>query len=662
MKAKLVDEVEELRSALRRHEQLYYVLDQPEISDAEYDALMNRLRDIEAQHPELLTPDSPTQRVGGKPREGFVKVEHSAPMLSLDNALNEEELRAFDNRIRDALGSEPYRYVAELKLDGLSMATHYRQNRLIQAVTRGDGRVGEDVTENARTIRSLPLRTSAHPDHFEVRGETVMLRRAFERLNAEREDQGLSRFANPRNAAAGSLRVLDPSITASRRLEFYAYFLLVDGRPHFPSHWESLEAMSKMGFKVNAKRKLCKNIDELLLFCREWESKRDDLPYEIDGVVVKLDSVEQQARLGFTAKAPRWAIAYKYAARQAVTTVENIEVQVGRTGALTPVAHLAPVEVGGVTVSRATLHNEDEIARLGLQIGDAVVIERSGDVIPKVVRVHTQGSYRRRFQVPKHCPVCGGKVVREEGEAASRCININCPARLKESILHFASRGVMNIDGLGDVLVDQLVDRGLVTSVADIYDLTLEKLADLDRMGKKSATNVIRNIEKSKQNPLPRVIHALGIRFVGERTAVFLAEEFGDLDKIATAKVEDLQRAEEVGPRIAESIYQYFREPRNQDLLERLRSAGLQFEYKVRRRHGGPLSGLTFVLTGTLSMSREEARARIESAGGKVSGSVSKKTDYVVAGEDAGSKLDKARELGVEVIDEQKLLELLDRT
>jgi DNA ligase (NAD+) len=420
--------------------------------------------------------------------------------------------------------------------------------------------------------------------------------------------------------------------------------------------------MSKMGFKVNAKRKLCKNIDELLLFCREWESKRDDLPYEIDGVVVKLDSVEQQARLGFTAKAPRWAIAYKYAARQAVTTVENIEVQVGRTGALTPVAHLAPVEVGGVTVSRATLHNEDEIARLGLQIGDAVVIERSGDVIPKVVRVHTQGSYRRRFQVPKHCPVCGGKVVREEGEAASRCININCPARLKESILHFASRGVMNIDGLGDVLVDQLVDRGLVTSVADIYDLTLEKLADLDRMGKKSATNVIRNIEKSKQNPLPRVIHALGIRFVGERTAVFLAEEFGDLDKIATAKVEELQRAEEVGPRIAESIYQYFREPRNQDLLERLRSAGLQFEYKVRRRHGGPLSGLTFVLTGTLSMSREEARARIESAGGKVSGSVSKKTDYVVAGEDAGSKLDKARELGVEVIDEQKLLELLDRT
>jgi DNA ligase (NAD+) len=661
MKAKLIDEAEDLRNALRRHEHLYYVLDQPEISDAEYDALMNRLRDLESQHPELVTPDSPTHRVGGKPREGFVKVEHSAPMLSLDNALNEEELRAFDARVRDALAGETHRYVAELKLDGLSMATHYRDGRFVQAVTRGDGRVGEDVTENARTIRSLPLRTSSELDRFEVRGETVMLRHAFERLNVDREEQGLSRFANPRNAAAGSLRVLDPSITASRRLEYYSYYLFVDGRPRFPSHWESLEALSKMGFKVNSKRRLCRNIDELLAFCREWESKRDELPYDIDGVVVKLDSVEQQARLGFTAKAPRWAIAYKYAARQAVTTVDNIEVQVGRTGALTPVAHLAPVEVGGVTVSRATLHNEDEIARLGLQIGDSVVIERSGDVIPKVVRVHTQGSYRRPFRVPKQCPVCGGKVVREEGEAASRCINVSCPARLKESILHFASRGVMNIDGLGDVLVDQLVDRGLIRSVADIYDLNADRLADLDRMGRKSATNVIRNIEKSKLNPLPRVIHALGIRFVGERTAGFLAEQFGEMDKIAAATVDELQEAEEVGPKIAESIYQYFREPRNQDLLERLRSAGLQFEYKSRRRHAGPLSGLVFVLTGTLSISREEARQRIETAGGKVNSTVSRRTNYVVAGDDAGSKLDKAHELGVEVIDERKLLELLEK-
>lgn len=662
MKAKLVDEIEDLRNTLHRHEHLYYVLDQPEISDAEYDALMNRLRDLETQHPELLTTDSPSQRVGGKPREGFVKVEHSAPMLSLDNALNEPELRAFDARVREALSNESYRYVAELKLDGLSMAAHYRKNRLMQAVTRGDGRVGEDVTENARTIRSLPLRTSSPLDQFEVRGETVMLRRAFERLNAERDERGLSRFANPRNAAAGSLRVLDPSITASRRLESYAYFLLVDGQPHYPSHWESLNALSKMGFKVNPMRRLCNNIDELLAFCNEWEAKRDDLAYEIDGVVVKIDSVQQQKRLGFTAKAPRWAIAFKYAARQAVTSVENIEVQVGRTGALTPVAHLKPVEVGGVTVARATLHNEDEIARLGLQIGDAVVIERSGDVIPKVVRVHTQGSYRRRFQIPKHCPVCGGKVVREEGESASRCINANCAARLKESILHFASRGVMNIDGLGDVLVDQLVDRGMVTSVADIYDLTVEKLTDLDRMGKKSAANVIRNIEKSKQNPVPRVINALGIRFVGERTATFLAEEFGVLDKIIAAKSDELQKAEEVGPKVAESIYQFFREPRNQDLIERLRSAGLQFEYRTRRRHGGPLAGKTFVLTGTLvNLTREEARQQIEAAGGKVSGAVSKKTSFLVAGEDPGSKLDKARELGVEVIDEKKLIELLGR-
>jgi DNA ligase (NAD+) len=660
MKAKLIDEIEEIRKTLRRHEYLYYVLDRPEISDAEYDALMTRLRDMESQHPELLAPDSPTQRVGGKPREGFVKVEHSAPMLSLDNALNEEELRAFDARVREALGNAPYRYVAELKLDGLSMAVHYQDNVFVRAVTRGDGRVGEDVTENARTIRSLPLRVASSLDQFEVRGETVMLRRAFERLNAQRDERGLSRFANPRNAAAGSLRVLDPSVTASRQLEFYTYYMLAGGQRFHSSHWESLEDLAGMGFKVNGHRKLCKTFDELLAFCREWESKRDDLPYEIDGVVAKVDSTDQQNRLGYTAKAPRWAIAYKYAARQAVTTIENIEAQVGRTGALTPVAHLAPVEVGGVTVSRATLHNEDEIARLGLQVGDSVVIERSGDVIPKVVRVHTQGSYRRRYEIPKHCPVCGGKVVREEGEAASRCINTNCPARLKESILHFASRSVMNIDGLGDALVDQLVDSKMVASVADIYDLTVERLTELDRMGKKSAANVIRNIDNSRQNPLPRVVQGLGMRFVGERTALFLAEEFGDLEKIASAKPDELQKAEEVGPKVAESIYQFFREPRNQDLVERLRTAGLQFEYKVRRKRSGPLAGLTFVLTGSLNMSREEAKQRIELAGGKISSAVSKKTDYVVAGEDPGSKLAKARELGVEVIDENKLMDLLN--
>jgi DNA ligase (NAD+) len=635
------------------------VLDQPEVSDAEYDALMRELRDLETAHPDLLTPDSPTQRVGGKPREGFIKVAHSAPMLSLDNALDEGELRDFDRRVRELLRGAAFQYVTELKLDGLSMAAHYRDGQFVQAITRGDGVVGEDVTGNARTIRSLPLRVASHLPQFEVRGETVMNRRAFERLNAERDERGLSRFANPRNAAAGSLRVLEPSITASRRLDYFTYFLQVDGAPAYPRHWESLEELVRLGFKVNPHRQLCRDVDEVLRFCAEWEAKREQLPYEIDGVVVKVDSIAQQQQLGFTAKAPRWAIAYKYPARQALTTVENIEVQVGRTGALTPVARLKPVEVSGVTVSRATLHNEDEIERLGLEIGDTVVIERSGDVIPKVVRVQTQGSYRKPFAMPKTCPVCGGRIVREEGEAASRCININCPARLKESILHFAARGVMNIDGLGDVLVNQLVDSGMLRSVADIYSLTLDRLVSLERMAEKSAGNVIRNIEKSKECPLPRILTALGIRFVGERTAVFLAEAFGSLDRIAQAGVDELQRAEEVGPKVAESVYEFFHEPRNQELVERLRAAGLKFAYQSTRKKGGPLAGKTFVLTGTLpNLSREDATRLIEAAGGKVSGSVSRKTSYVVAGEDAGSKLDKARGLGVEVIDERRLLEL----
>jgi DNA ligase (NAD+) len=653
-------EIETLREDLRRHEHLYYVLDQPEISDSEYDALMRRLQDLESHHPALASPDSPTQRVGGKPREGFVKVRHSSAMLSLDNALNDDELRDFDRRVRELLGGVEFRYVTELKMDGLSMATHYRDGAFLQAVTRGDGQVGEDVTENARTIRSLPLRVKTKLAEFETRGETVMNRRAFERLNAERDERGLSRFANPRNAAAGSLRVLEPQITASRRLDYYTYFLLVDGRPALDSHWASLDELERLGFKVNRHRKLCNSLDDVLAFCSEWENRRDELPYEIDGVVIKVDSVAQQQQLGYTAKAPRWAIAYKYPARQAITTVEAIGVQVGRTGALTPVANLKPVAVGGVTVSRATLHNEDEIERLGLQIGDDVVIERSGDVIPKVVRVHAQGSYRRPFHMPAKCPVCGGKVVREEGEAASRCINTNCSARLKESILHFASRGVMNIDGVGEALVDQLVDRGMVESVADLYDLTVEKLMTLERMGQKSAGNIVRNIEKSRENPLPRVLTALGIRFVGERTAVFLAEAFGGLDAIAAAGLDDLQLAEEVGPKVAESVFQFFREPRNRQLVERLRAAGLQFAYQSTRPRGGPLKGMTFVLTGTLpNLSRDDAKRLIESAGGKVSSAVSKKTSYVVAGDEAGSKLSKAQELGVRVVTEEELLELI---
>ncbi len=653
-------EAENLRRAIRHHENQYYVLDQPEISDAEYDGLMRRLQAVEAEHPEIITPDSPTRRVGGKPREGFQKVPHSSPMLSLDNALDDAELRAFDARVREWLGGEPFRYVAELKMDGLSMAARYRDGLFTQAITRGDGTTGEDVTENARTIRSLPLHADRR-EPFEVRGEIVMNRRAFERLNADREERGLTRFANPRNAAAGSLRVLEPGITASRRLDFYTYFVFDDqGRTIFDSHWESLEWLSHHGFKVNPKRRLCEDIEQAVEFCREAEVQRDTLPYEIDGVVLKVDSIAQQRRLGFTAKAPRWAIAFKYAARQVETEVVDITVQVGRTGALTPVAHLAPKAVSGVTVSRATLHNEDEIARLGLQIGDTVVVERSGDVIPKVVRVKMQGTHRKLFRMPATCPVCGGRVVREEGEAASRCINVNCPARLKESIRHFSSRGVMNIDGLGDALIDQLVDAGLIRGVADLYDLTVEQLADLDRMGAKSASNVFKNIDRSRYLPMPRVITALGIRFVGERTAELLAEHFGTMKKIGTASIEELQEAQEVGPKVAESIYMFFREPQNQMLVERLKKAHLSFDYTVRQSKDGPLTGLTFVLTGTLPrMTREEAKYRIEAAGGKVAAGVSGKTSYVVAGEEAGSKLDKARKLGIRVIGEEELVAML---
>ncbi len=663
MKESLKKRAADLRKQLEHHEYLYYVLDQPEITDAEFDRLMRELRDLETAHPELRTPDSPTQRVGGQPREGFVKVPHSSPMLSLDNALNEQELREFDARVRTLLKSESYEYVAELKLDGLSMAAQYSDGRLKQALTRGDGRIGEEVTENARTIRSLPLRVTKQPlSHgpFEVRGEVVMQRRSFERLNEEREIAGLPRFANPRNAAAGALRALDPSVTAARQLHCFTYFLLRDGRPLLDSHWQSLETLAAAGFKVNAHRRKCSGLDQLLEFIHDWEGKRDTLPYETDGVVAKIDSVKQQEKLGWTAKAPRWAIAFKYPARQASTVLEGIEVQVGRTGTLTPVAHLRPVSLSGVTVSRATLHNEDEIARLGAEIGDTVLVERSGDVIPKIVRVVEQGPHRRRFRMPSSCPVCGGHVVRQEGEAASRCVNTNCPARLRESLLHWASRGVMDIDGMGDALVDQLLSRGLVHNIADLYHLTPEQLRELERMGKKSASKVIQNIDQSRSQPLARVLNGLGIPFVGERTAQILATHFGSLDEIAAASTDALQEANEIGPKVAASIKDFFAEERNRELIERLRAAGLRFTAPKQTKKQGPLTGQTFVLTGTLPvLKREEAKERIEAAGGKVAGSVSSKTSYVVAGEDAGSKLDKARELNVPVLDEADLLRML---
>lgn len=648
-----------LEQEIRRHEHQYYVLDQPEVSDSEYDRLIRELRALEEQHPGFASPDSPTGRVGGQPRQGFRKAPHSRQMLSLDNALDEAELRAFDRRVLESLGTEAVEYVAELKMDGLSLAVRYEQGRFRQALTRGDGSIGEDVTENARTMRSLPLTVKGTYPNFEVRGETVMTRAAFEKLNASRDEENLSRFANPRNAAAGSLRLLEPAITASRRLDLYAYILLLEGEPPFPTHWESLDWLECNGFKVNPKRKLCQSIEEAVEFCRDWDRDRESLPYEIDGVVVKVNAIAQQAKLGQTAKAPRWAIAFKYAARQASTVVENITIQVGRTGALTPVAHLQPVSISGVMVARATLHNEDEIERLGLKIGDIVIVERSGDVIPKIIRVQTQGSYRKTFEMPKHCPVCGGRVLREEGEAATRCLNTNCPARLKESLQHFASRGVMNIDGLGEAIVDQLVDRGLVRGIADLYDLTEEQLLSLERLGRKSAANLKRNIDESLKQDLPRVLQGLEIRFVGERTSVLLAEQFGSMDKIAAADLDQLQAAGEVGPRIAESILHFFREPKNRELIEKLRKAGLRFEY-AQAKQTGKLEGKTFVLTGTLqTLTREEAKERIEKAGGKVNAGISKNTSYLVAGLEAGSKLARAKMLGVKILDEAQFIQIL---
>lgn len=654
--------IEALRAELRRHEHLYYVLDRPEISDAEYDGLMRQLQELEREHPDLpVPPDSPTMRVGGAPREGFVKVRHSAPMLSLDNALNEAELLDFDRRVRELLGGDAYRYVAELKLDGLSMAVHYEDGRLTRAITRGDGEVGEDVTENARTIRTLPLRVESEWPKFEVRGEVLMTKSAFERLNLEREAEGLPLYANPRNSGAGSLRVLDPAITAARQMEFFAYFLLVDGKPAMPEQWAALKRMEALRFKVSPEIRRFNTVDELVQYCRDWAGGRDGLPYEIDGVVAKVDSVEQQNKLGWTAKFPRWAIAYKFTARQAETVLEGIDIQVGRTGALTPVARLRPVNVGGVTVSNATLHNEEEIARLGLEIGDTVVVERSGDVIPKIVEVKLRPARRTPFLMPKQCPVCGSEVVRPEGEVATRCLNISCPARLKESLLHFASRSVMDIDGLGEALVDQLVATGAVRSIADFYELRFEQLSELERMGEKSARKIIDNIEGTKRKPLARVLAGLGIPFVGERTAQFLADDLGSLDALMQASEARLQLVEEIGPKVSQSIQKFFAEPHNQELVQRLRAAGLKLESDgPRRPPAGPFVGMTFVLTGALpGMEREEAKAMIEAAGGKVTGSVSKKTSVVVAGAEAGSKLVKAQELGIPVWDKDQLLERL---
>ena len=696
----LEEKIEKLRDELRHHEYLYYGLDAPVLTDAEYDALMNQLKALEGAHPELVTADSPTQRVGGKPKDGFVKTAHSRPMLSLDNAYNDEELRAWDARVRAGLPStDVVRYVCELKLDGLSLALQYEAGgaggaRLERGVTRGDGTIGEDVTTNVRTIRSVPLSVSAAklkaaglPQSFEVRGEVVLPQAAFMKMNEERVAAGMAAAANPRNAAAGTIRTLEPNIVAQRRLDFYAYFLLQGGETLLPMHSQTLEALKAAGFRVNAHTKTVESIDGVIAFIAAAEPLRDTLGYEIDGVVIKVDATAQQKRLGFTGKAPRWAIAYKFAARAGVTKLEGVLFQVGRTGKVTPVAALAPVFIGGTTVTRATLHNADEIERLGVRIGDFVSVERGGDVIPKITAVledarHARGTGTILF--PTLCPVCGTELVKVEGEVDWRCVNDSCPARLRGELLFWAARGVMNIEGLGKAMVAQLLgqnasllgddeaDEGLaeagapvlvreplVRTIGDIYRLKREQLVALERIGEKTADALLAEIERSKSAGLARVLMGLGIRFVGERTSQLLASAFGNISALRAASVEELEVVNEVGPKVAVAIVEFFANEKNGALVDDLTALGLKMEGE-KKVTTSTLEGLTFVLTGTLpNLTRDEAKERIESAGGRVSGSVSKKTSYVVAGEEAGSKLEKAVSLGVKVLDEAGLLALL---
>jgi DNA ligase (NAD+) len=665
--ASVKKEVEELREKLHHHEYRYHVLDDPEISDAAYDRMLNRLKGLEVAHPEFGSADSPTARVGAAPRAGFQTVRHSRQMLSLDNAFSFEALRDFDRRVREGIGREKIEYIAEHKFDGLSISLVYEDGVLVRGVTRGDGTTGEDVTPNVRTIRSIPLRIGKDVSKkakvsgsFEVRGEIIMTRKSFEALNRLQEQTGGKVFVNARNSAAGAVRMLDPSITAQRNLDFFAYYLLQNGRAAFPKHSESLEALKQLRFRASDDWKLCDGIEAVVAYCEAWDSKREKLPYEIDGVVVKVNSVGIQNELGFTSKSPRWAIAYKYPARQETTMVNDIIVQVGRTGALTPVAVLEPVQVGGVTVSRSTLHNMDEVERLGLHIGDTVLIERAGEVIPHVLKVVREGKNRKPFRMPKTCPECGSKIHRVEGEVAYRCVNAACPAKRRESLLHFAGRHAMNIDGLGDKIVDQLVEKNLVKDVADLYTLKLETVAELDRMAEKSAQNLLDEIEASKKNSLSRLIYALGIQFVGERTGQLLAEQFSSLQEFADATEEQLIEVPEVGPKVASSIAEFFSEVANRQLIKKLEKAGVRPTAEKRIVKSDKLAGKSFVFTGGLAnRSREEAGEIVKQHGGTLSGSVSKKTNYVVVGTDPGSKYDKAKELKVTILSESEFEKLL---
>ncbi|WP_374988602.1 NAD-dependent DNA ligase LigA [Priestia megaterium] len=659
--------VQELRDLLNQYGYEYYVLDQPSVPDAEYDKLMNELIEIEESFPELKTADSPTQRIGGQVLDAFEKVQHQTSMLSLGNAFNEEDLRDFDRRVRQAVGDE-FSYVCELKIDGLAVSLRYEDGYLVLGATRGDGTTGENITENLKTIRSIPLRIK-EPLSMEVRGEAFMPRKSFEALNKAKMERDEVPFANPRNAAAGSLRQLDPKIAAKRNLDIFVYAMTDTGELEIDSHSESLNLLDELGFKTNRERQTCETIDDVIAYIESWQTQRPELSYDIDGIVVKVDSFDQQAELGTTAKSPRWAIAYKFPAEEVVTKLVNIELTVGRTGVITPTAILEPVQVAGTTVQRASLHNEDLIREKDIRIGDYVVVKKAGDIIPEVVNVieEKRTGEEQEFTMPTHCPECESELVRLEGEVALRCINPSCPAQIREGLIHFVSRNAMNIDGLGEKVISQLFREQLIKDVADIYTLTKQQLIELERMGEKSADNLIAAIEASKENSLERLLFGLGIRHVGAKAAKTLAQHFETIDKLTKATYDELVAINEIGAKMADAIVAYFTQEEVQELIHELKEYGVNLTYKGPKlvsveNVDSVFAGKTVVLTGKLEqLSRNEAKAQIEALGGKVTGSVSKKTDLVVAGEEAGSKLTKANELEIEVWDEARLLTELNK-